>query len=197
MARGGRRVGAGRKRIHSKGVAHSTREVVNERIPLHVNFKYRLKIKNKEFVKILKRGIRNSRRKGLKIIHFSVQSNHVHFIIEATDNKILESGMRSLTVTLAMGINKGKVQLERFHLHVLKSLREAKNAIKYVLLNEVKHTGKKILKMDEYSSLFAIDAKAFAKKCKMTLIYSKCKWNFLDRHGCYITKRATDDLLKL
>jgi hypothetical protein len=60
----------------------------------------------------------------------------MHFIIEADNNRILEAGMRSLTVTLAKGIKKGKVQLERYHLHVLKTIRETKNAIHYVLFNE-------------------------------------------------------------
>jgi hypothetical protein len=161
---GGRRPNSGKKRIHSKGVAHRTRESVNQRQPLHVNFKYRVSIRNKEVLKILKRALLNSRTKGLRILHYSVQSNHMHFIIEADNNRILEAGMRSLTVTLAKGIKKGKVQLGRYHLHVLKTIRETKNAIHYVLFNEQKHSGKKSVVLDGYSSLHALDARALARK---------------------------------
>src|SRR4051812_6184256 len=83
---GGRRPGSGRKRLRSKGVAHRTRENVKKRFPLHINFKVRLHIKNKEALRILKRAIMNSRSHGLKIIHFSLQSNHVHLIVESVNN---------------------------------------------------------------------------------------------------------------
>jgi hypothetical protein len=59
--------------------------------------------------------------------------------------------MRSLTVTLVKGINKGKVQLQRFHLHMLRSKRETKNAIHYVCHNEKKHTIRTHL--DSFSSV--------------------------------------------
>ena len=38
--RGGRRPGAGRKRIHSQGVSHLKRETVTRRTPQHINFKF-------------------------------------------------------------------------------------------------------------------------------------------------------------
>lgn len=151
---GGRRKKAGRKRIHSQGVAHRKREKVTRHTPTHINMKYKAQIRNKEFLPILKRAILNGRRKGLRVLHYSVQSNYIHFIIEADSNRILESGMRSLTVTIVKGINKGKVQMERFHLHVLNSIREFKNAVYYVCHNEAKHTGKRII--DNYSSVCLI-----------------------------------------
>lgn len=148
---GGRRKGSGKRRIHSKGVSHRKREKVTRHTPTHVNMKYKASIKNKNFLRILKKAILNSRKKGLRIIHYSVQSNHVHFIIEADNNQLLERGMRSLTVTLVKGINKGRVQLQRFHLHVLRSLKEARNAVHYVCFNEQKHTGRR--SVDAYSSV--------------------------------------------
>ncbi|MFP5492513.1 MAG: hypothetical protein ACLGG0_13495 [Bacteriovoracia bacterium] len=137
--RGGRRPGSGRKRIHSKGVAHRERENVQIRHALHVNFKYRTTIRHKRGLSLLKRAILNARKKGLDVIHFSLQSNHIHLILEAQDNAILTRGMRSLTVTIAKGLGKGRVQLERYHLHVLRSIRETRNAVHYVLFNEQRH----------------------------------------------------------
>lgn len=133
---GGRRPGCGRKRIHSKGVAHRLREKVSIKTPLHINFKYRLHIRNKEKLKLLKKAILNSQRHGLRVLHYSLQSNHVHLMIEATDSKTLTKGMRSITVTMARGINQGKVQLQRYHLHVLRSVREKKmRFIMYFLMS--------------------------------------------------------------
>lgn len=150
---GGRRKGAGRRRIHSKGVSHRAREKVSHRAPLHINFKYKTQIRNKDSLRLLKRAILNARKHGLRISYFSLQSNHVHLIAEAPNNQILTKGMRSLTVTMAMGLKKGRIQLERYHLHVLKSLRETKNAIEYVCFNKQKHENKKRSTLDDYSSI--------------------------------------------
>lgn len=167
--RGGRRPNAGRKRIHSKGVAHERREKVRLYTPLHINFKYKLTVKNKEGLKALHKAIRNARTHGLKIIHFSLQHNHVHLIVAAANNTTLTKGMRSLTITLAKIIDKGRIQIERYHLHVLKTRREAKNAIHYVLFNERKHTGK--MTIDSYSTAGLLgSAKEIAKTFKMSVI---------------------------
>ena len=153
---GGRRKNSGRKRVRSKGVAHRPREKVSGRTPLHVNFKYRTQIQNKECLKLLKKAILNARSHGLKILHYSLQHNHIHLIIEANSNSILTKGMRSLTVTFAKGLKKGKVQVERFHLHVLRAVREARNAIHYVLFNQQRHEMSTYSKIDDYSSIMSV-----------------------------------------
>ncbi|MES2525523.1 MAG: transposase [Bdellovibrionota bacterium] len=166
---GGRRPNSGRKRIHSKGVSHAKREKVRTFTPLHVNFKYKLMVKNKEGLKALHKAIKNARTHELKIIHFSLQHNHVHLIIEASSNKILTKGMRSLTITLAKLLNKGRIQLQRFHLHVLKTNREIRNAVRYVLFNERKHSGK--MTLDSYSSVGLLGtAKKIAATFKITIL---------------------------
>jgi len=148
--RGGRRSGAGRPRVHSKGVAHCKRPKVSGKIPLHVNFKVRFSIRNKDALKYLKRAILRARARGLNIVHFTLQSNHIHLLVEATDNSTLSSGMRALTVSFSKSMGKGKIQLERYHLHVLKTLSEVKNALRYVLLNEQKNTQSITLKVDDF-----------------------------------------------
>ena len=166
---GGRRPNSGRKRIHSKGVSHEKREKVRFYTPLHINFKYKLTVKNKEGLKALHRAIRNARTHGLRIIHFSLQHNHVHLIVAATNNTTLTKGMRSLTITMAKTIDKGKIQIQRYHLHVLKTRREAKNAIHYVLFNERKHTGK--MTIDSYSTAGLLgSAKEIAKTFNISVI---------------------------
>lgn len=188
---GGRRPGSGRKRIHSKGVAHRRRENVKLDHPLHINFKVEASIRNKVCLRILKRAILNARRMGLSIRHFSLQSNHVHLIAEAPDNSILESGMRSLCVTFAKGLQKGKVQKQRYHLHVLKTLREVQNAVKYVWFNEEKHRNLKKAFITMYSSLqFVEDLRSLAKVMKMTIVFGERDAYFLDPARSWKLKRA-------
>lgn len=179
---GGRRPGSGRKRLHSKGVAHRTRELVTKRTPLHINFKFKTLIRNKHCLKLLKKAIINARSHGLRILHFSLESNHVHLIIEALDNQTLTKGMRSLTVTFSKGVAKGRIQIERYHLHILKTLKETKNAIHYVLFNHQKHTGLKKAYVTDYSSLGVIaDLRTLARFSNMTILLRGLKnINFLD-----------------
>ena len=194
--RGGRRPNSGRKRIHSRGVSHRVREKVSHRTPLHINFKYRTHIRNKVCLRLLKKAIINARTHGLKIIHFSLQSNHVHLIIESESNKILTKGMRSLTVTFAKGLKKGRVQVERYHLHVLKSIKETRNAVLYVLFNKQKHEKGTYLKIDEYSSIMLLSnaielIRTFCQKRKMTLKISSGEKCYLDSGTSYFINRAT------
>lgn len=196
---GGRRPGSGRKQLHSKGVAHRTREEVRPRTPLHINFKFRASIRNKNCLRLLKRAIINARSHGLRIIHYSLQSNHIHLIVESENNEVLTRGMRSLTVTFAKGLKKGRVQIERYHLHVLKTLRETRNAVQYVLFNQQKHEKGTYSVIDEYSSLLALREAGrfiarFAKKNKMTLRIGKVVVENLDGPLSFYLKRAVLEL---
>lgn len=198
---GGRRLGSGRKRVHSRGVAHRIREKVTHRTPLHVNFKYRTTIKNKTSLKILKRAIINARALGLRVIHFSMQSNHMHFILEADSNEILSRGMRSLTVTFAKGLNKGRIQIARYHLHVLRTVQETRNAVRYVLFNKQRHEKGTYSKIDGYSSLLNMEKaweiiREFARRTKMTLaIGEREEWE-IDQGMSYLVKEGMRSLSK-
>jgi REP element-mobilizing transposase RayT len=198
--RGGRRPGSGRKRIHSQGVSHLKRENVTKRTPQHINFKFSCRIKNKECLKLLKRSIENAQKLGLRVIHFSLQYNHIHLITEADNNQILTKGMRALTITFSKGLKKGKVQVERYHLHVLKTLRETKNAIHYVLFNDQKHCLKKHSKVDGYSSLLYLGnsknlIRNFAKKNRITISLGN-KWEEFCLSSClsFLLSKGMRDL---
>ena len=139
---GGRRPGSGRKRIHSAGVSHRERPQINHYLPLHVNFKYKLYIRNDHFKNILFKSYMNSSLKDLYVIYYSIESNHVHLIIETLTNSSLTTGMKSLLNTITRFIGKGTIQIERYHLHILRSPTEVSNAVNYVINNHEKHTGK-------------------------------------------------------
>jgi hypothetical protein len=89
----------------------------------------------------LKRAILNAKLKGLRIEHFSLQSNHIHLIAESGSTEEISRGMRSFTVTWAKALGRGQHQPERYHLHSLKTLQETVNALNYVLTNDQHHTG--------------------------------------------------------
>ncbi len=79
-----------------------------------------------------------------RVVHFSVQGNQLHFVVEARDNRSLSEGMQGLSVRLAKGLNRmkgrhGKVFADRFHAHVLRTPAEVRNALAYVLLNHRSH----------------------------------------------------------
>ncbi len=123
---GGRRPNSGKKRIHSSGVAHKKREVIKQQHPLHINFKYKTQIRYQQFLEIFKRAVGNAQKHGMKFIHYSIQSNHIHIIVEVKSNSELSMAMRSLTATIVKLVQgqkriKGSLQLERYHLHVLRT----------------------------------------------------------------------------
>lgn len=109
---------------------------------MHINFKYKSTIRSHYILRALERGIENAKKHNFEVAYFTLQTNHVHIIAETPDNKSLSSGMRAITVTMARALNKGKLQIDRYHLHVLKNPAEVQNAILYVLNNDLKHNGK-------------------------------------------------------
>jgi REP element-mobilizing transposase RayT len=87
----------------------------------------------------------NQRWRGrFRIVHFSVQADHIHFIVEADDRCALSGGMRGFAVSCARQLNRlvfrsGSVFPERWHGRALTSPRAVRNAIRYVLANARKH----------------------------------------------------------
>jgi len=81
---------------------------------------------------------------GLRVIHFTVQGNHLHLLVEADDAVSLARGMKGLSVRMARALNRahglrGQVFPDRFHSRALKSPREVAYAMRYVLGNHQKH----------------------------------------------------------
>jgi REP element-mobilizing transposase RayT len=152
---------AGRPAIHDKGIRHRKREEIERPRSLHLTIKLnRAQMQNKMILKHLKHSIKRGRLKGLRIIHFSLQNDHVHLYAESESNLILTQGMKALGVSFAKRVNKyfktkGQVYKTRFHLRVLRSASEAKNVINYILKNGFKHNRTKSF-IDPYSSWVAL-----------------------------------------
>lgn len=148
---GGRRTNSGKKRIHSKGVAHIERPKVLSRYPLHINLKINTYIQNKPCLEIFQESLKLSQRQGLRVLRFSIQSNHIHLLVEADDNGSLTTAMKAFLTSFAKRVNRlkgtsGCLIQERYHLHVLRSPREVINASNYIAFNETHHTGRPPMK---------------------------------------------------
>lgn len=85
-----------------------------------------------------------AQRFGFRLIEYSVQSNHLHLIVEVPDREALTRGAKGLFVRLAKQLNKswgrkGQVFPDRFHARALRSPREVRRALAYVLHNARRH----------------------------------------------------------
>ena len=158
---GGKRRGAGRKN-RSGLMSHGKRPPVDFKKPLHITLKLKRKMPNlrtREFHKQFRHAAKQAKRLGFNLTHYSLQTDHVHLIAEARDNRSLETGMKSLAGRLGRRLRslvggQGSVWAGRFHLRVLKTPTEVKRVLQYVLLNRAKHANL-IEHLDEFSSAFA------------------------------------------
>ncbi len=158
---GGPRRGAGRKPSSARSrVPHVERPDHDARNPLHVTLRLRDGLPNlrRDLVRasILRAWIVGRDRLGLRLTHFSLQSNHVHLIVEADDRRALSRGMKGISVRLARALNRlwrrrGNVFSDRFHARALRTPREVRSALVYVLQN-ARHHGLRLLAVDPYSS---------------------------------------------
>jgi REP element-mobilizing transposase RayT len=79
-----------------------------------------------------------------RVLHFSVQSDHTHLIVEAETTLALSLGIAALKIRIARGINRalrrrGPVWADRYHSRPLRTPREVRAALLYVLQNWKKH----------------------------------------------------------
>src|SRR5882724_2280653 len=143
---GGKRKGAGRRPNAAKaGVSHLRRAGFTARHPVHVTMRL---LSGVGFLRAFSRAraIEDALRAvkerfGLRVVHYSIQGNHLHLlhlIVECDEPTALSRAIQGLAVRLARALNRlagrtGKVFSDRFHAHVLKTMREVANAVRYVL----------------------------------------------------------------
>jgi hypothetical protein len=77
-------------------------------------------------------------------VHYSVQRNHLHLLVESAGKEALGRGMKAIAARVARAAHRafglsGGVLHGRYHLRILRTPREARSALAYVLLNARKH----------------------------------------------------------
>jgi REP element-mobilizing transposase RayT len=146
---GGKRAGAGRKPSSKRPLIHHVRRPkVPAGSPAHVTLRVRSDVPSlrsrrliREFQTRLRRGCE---RGEFRVCHYSIQRDHLHLVVEASGKEALGRGMKSVGIRFARTVNRvfgrtGPVLFGRYHLRVLRTPREVRHALAYVLLNARKH----------------------------------------------------------
>jgi REP element-mobilizing transposase RayT len=129
-------------------VSHRERESLASRFPVHVTMKVRAGLpslrRGRAHATVLKAFAGVREREGFRLVHYSVHSNHLHLICEARDRRGLSRGLQALAIRIAKSLNRlwrraGRLFADRYHDRILRSPREVRNALAYVLNNALKH----------------------------------------------------------
>ena len=154
---GGARPGAGRPRVKDEArgfIAHRARPSHRKGDPVHVTLRVTKgvpSLRRQAMERIVKRALLSQREtldeKGAKhfqVVHFTIQADHLHLIVEAPDKRGLARGVAGLEIRIARRLNlmlgrKGRFWKERYHRRDLRTPTETRNALRYVLLNTQKH----------------------------------------------------------
>ena len=148
---GGKRPGSGRKPRGSRaGARHQTRPEHDPRHPVHVTMRVvgsAAGLRRKDtYLAVREATIVTAKREDFRIVHMSIQRDHIHLIVEADSTAALSKGVRGFSISTARQINKaitarggdrrtGRVISDRFHARPLTSPRAVRNTISYVLSN--------------------------------------------------------------
>lgn len=145
---GGRRAGAGRPRKRDPGVSHDVRPRFAARYPVQVSLRAVAGAPNLRraapfaaFEATLRALLG---RASFRVVHFTVLSTHLHLLVEADGREALSRGLQALAIRIARGVNRaahrtGKLWRGRYHARILRSPREARTALCYVLQNARRH----------------------------------------------------------
>ncbi|MFN7970760.1 MAG: transposase [Acidobacteriota bacterium] len=146
---GGHREGAGRKpKGPEPGVPHRALGSHRKGNPLHVTLKLREefpRLRTGRILPVLERCFAAGKERfGFRLVHYSIQNDHIHLVAEATDERSLSSGVRGLSIRIARALNKelglrGRVFGDRYHARELVVPLDVRNVLRYVLCNGSKH----------------------------------------------------------
>ncbi|MBA3405643.1 MAG: transposase [Gemmatimonadaceae bacterium] len=163
--RGGSRVGSGRKRAPANRCdpRHDKRPTLDERVPVHAMLRTVdtvPRLRQRRIYRAIRRVLQRCLgRADFRVIHVSIQRDHLHLIVEAQNQLALTRGMQRLTIIAARAINaavgrRGKVFKFRYKAKQITTHRYANNVLAYVLNNWRRHREdvRSTAALDAYSS---------------------------------------------
>jgi REP element-mobilizing transposase RayT len=192
--RGGKRRNAGRKPKGARaGSPHTKRPELKARHPVHVVLRVvdaMGNLRKRHFYKALReatiavalRELHVLESGAFRIVHISIQRNHVHLLVEADHKRALSRGMQAFQISAAKHLNRalslksislgkskaamralmqnrrrGTVFPDRFHQEIITTPTQARRALAYVLNNWRKHRedraeAARTWKVDPYST---------------------------------------------
>lgn len=128
-------------------VPHVTRPEHRETHPVHVTIR-RSRLAPSMRSQIVASAIlvqmKGAKRRGIRVVQFSIQEDHLHLMVEAQDGKELARAMQYLFSRIALAVNRvlgrrGSLFADRHHRHELKTPTETRRALVYILFNTRKH----------------------------------------------------------
>ena len=149
----------GRPKKPGSGLPHLRRPAVSPNHPHHVTIRMRegtWNLRSQRCFAEIAAALEVVRdRRDLRVVHYSVQGNHLHFLIEADDRRAMSNGIRALLISMARRLNRlmrtsGSRYRDRFHERALTSPSSVRTALKYVLTNASHHHRAPLV--DPYSS---------------------------------------------
>jgi REP element-mobilizing transposase RayT len=151
--RGGWRIGAGRPRKPDRRNPHGRRPALASRFPVHVTLSADDSLPNlrsPELRAAIEGALRKARERfeDFRVVHYSIQRHHIHLIVEAHHAKALSRGMQGLCIRVARAVNgtlrrRGSVFVDRYFERILKTPRQVRNCLVYVLGNARKHAAQR------------------------------------------------------
>ena len=104
----------------------------------------RASLRSERLALAIKAQIAAAVRRGVGVVEYSIQHDHVHLIVEADDRLRASRGMQLLFSRIAFEVNRierrhGKLFHDRHHRRALTSPRQVRNCFIYVLFNDRKH----------------------------------------------------------
>ena len=129
-------------------VSHRTRKPVSTFVAALVTVRLRdelPRMRTRYTYRVIERALNAGKdRFGFRLLHFSVLSNHMHFVVQAENRRAFSRGMQGLSIRIAKALNctwkrRGSVFADRYHDRVLQTSHQIRRAIRYVLQNARRH----------------------------------------------------------
>ena len=146
----------GRPKKPNAGSPHAVRPELGPRNPIHVTVRVVREVstlRTPKAYRAIRRALRTvlDRHGDCRVVHVSLQTDHIHLICEAENRISLARGMQGFQIAAAKHLNRelsrrgqnrrrGQVFTDRYHARVIKSVQQTRHALSYVL-NNWRHHG--------------------------------------------------------
>lgn len=109
-------------------------------------------LRGAQLVARLREAIARGHRDDFRVVHFAILANHAHLVVEAAGAPALARGVQGLAIRIARAVNRtcarrGRVFAERYHARGLRTPREVRNVVAYVLHNARGHAARREVRL--------------------------------------------------
>jgi putative transposase len=175
---GGARPGAGRpKRGERASERHMKRPPLSKHDVVHVVIRAVREVgflRRRHMYKAVRRAlVATSARESCRIVHLNIEGSHIHLLVEASHRIALARGMQAFQISAAKHINaalsarldsrrRGQVFRDRYHAKIIRTPRQTRHALAYVLNNWRHHREDRAAfartwRVDPFSSAMSFD----------------------------------------